>query len=242
MNTSGKPSVLLSVVQMSVLAIALCAVVGCRSTGYRKSDVAGRGLQKAAAEVESETRHIDLTLAALKDLVEAPAEDLKPQYRRYSAALGRLIDAAEKTDKTGKRVEMKNAKYIAAWDEDAARIHYGIIRERSEARKVEVTNQLHAVNARYQELQTVVWPLITYFNDIRTALSVDLTAGGLESVKTIVGNADQNARKVQTALARLSNELTVSGTSLSSVNSRIPVRAEQPAVPVNESDTGAPAP
>src|SRR5688572_29513319 len=132
MNTSGRSSVWLSVIPMSVLAIALCGVIGCQSTGYRKSDVAGRGLQKAAAEVESETRHIDLTLAALKDLVEAPAEDLKPQFRRFSTALDRLIDAAEKTDKTGKHVELKNAKYIAAWDKEAAAIHYGIIRERSE--------------------------------------------------------------------------------------------------------------
>ncbi len=183
--------------------------------------------------MEIETRQIEATLAALKDLVEAPAPDLRPQFRRFSKSLDRLIDSAEETDKTGKRAELKNAKYFTAWEKEMAGIHYGVIRERSEARKTEVTNQLHAVNVRYQELQAVVWPLITYFNDIRSALRADLTAAGLESVKGIVSNADQNARKVQTALAKLSNELTACGTSLSAVGGRATVRAQESEVSVN---------
>ena len=213
--------------------MALCWASGCRTTGYHKSEVAGRGLQKAATEVETETRHIEATLATLKDLVDAPAADLRPQFRRFSSSLDRLTASAEKTDQTGKRVESKNAAYFEAWEKETAEIHYGIIRERSEARKTEVTNHLHSINARYQELQAVVWPLITYFNDIRTALSVDLTTAGLDSVRGIVSNADQNARKVQAALARLSNELTESGTNLSSVGLRTTVRAQEPAVSAN---------
>ena len=233
MNTRGKSSVLLPVIQTCVLSLALCWVTGCRSTGYHKGEVAGRGLQTASAEVETETRQIEATLAALKDLVEAPGADLKPQFRRFSSCMDRLIDSAERTDKTGKRVELKNAKYFAAWEKEMAGIHYGVIREHSEARKAEVTNQLHTVNVRYQELQAVVWPLITYFNDIRAMLRADLTAAGLESVKGIVSNADQNARKVQTALAKLSNELTACGTSLSAVGGRTTVRAPESAISVN---------
>ncbi len=233
MNTSGKSSVLLPVIQTCVLTLALSWGAGCRSAGYHKGEVAGRGLQLASAEVETETRQIEATLAALKDLVEAPGADLKPQFRRFSSSLDRLIDSAGKTDKTGKRAELKNAKYFAAWEKEMADIHYGVIRERSAARRAEVTNQLHAVNLRYQELQAVVWPLITYFNDIRAMLRADLTAAGLESVKGIVGNADQNAHKVQTALAKLSNELTACGTSLSAVGGRTTVRTPESSVTVD---------
>jgi hypothetical protein len=213
--------------------VVLGWAAGCRSTGYHQGEVAGRGLQKASTEVEMETRQIEATLAALKDLVETPGADLKPQFRRFSKSLDRLIDAAEETDKTGKRVELKNAKYFEAWEKETADIHYGIIRERSEARKTEVTNQLHGVNLRYQELQAVVWPLITYFNDLRAALRADLTTAGLESVKSIVSNADQNARKVQTSLAKLSNELTTCGSSLSAVGGRTIVREKESEVSIS---------
>ncbi len=213
--------------QILILLPLFLWAVGCRSNVYNKSDVASRSLQKAAAEVDTETRQIEVTLATLKDLTGSPAVDLKPQFHRFSTALDRLIDSAERTDRRGKLMEKKNAEYIAAWDERVTSIHYGIIREQSETRKANVTNQFHSVNTRYQDLQAVVWPLITYFKDIRTALSVDLTTAGLDSVKGVVGNADQNAQKVQTALARLADELTTSGASLSSIaqsNSQLRVR------------------
>jgi hypothetical protein len=126
-------------------------------------------------------------------------------------------------------MEEKSAEYFAAWERNATNISFGIIRERSENRMAEVTNRFHAVNSRYVEAQSVVRPLIVYFTDIRTALSTDLTAAGLESVKSIVKNADQNSRKVQIALGRLADELTTSGASLSSVIFSIP---EQPRVSV----------
>jgi uncharacterized coiled-coil protein SlyX len=200
----------------SILLLALLCAAGCRTTGYKKSDAAGRSLQKAAMEVQAETREIDVTLAALNDLVSKPEADLKPQFQRFSSALKRLTESAEQTDRTRLRMEEKSAEYFEAWDQQAAGIHYGKVREQTEARRAEVTNRFHAVNSRYLEAQAVVWPLITYFNDIRTALSVDLTAAGLDSVKDIVSNADQNARKVQTALGRLTDELTTSSTALSS--------------------------
>jgi hypothetical protein len=70
----------------------------------------------------------------------------------------------------------------------------------------------------------VIEPLISYLQDIRTALSTDLTVGGIRSVKTLADNASQNAQKVQTALARLSDELYESGARMSSIGPR-----EQPA-------------
>lgn len=191
--------------------------IGCRSNGYNKSDAAGRSFRDAAAEVDTESRSIEATLAALNDLVNQPAADLKPQFHRYSSALNRLVASAAQTERTRQQMELKSAEYFGAWDKEVAGINYGIIRELSEARKTEVTNRFHSINSRYLEAQSVVRPLITYLEDIRTALSVDLTSAGLNAVKSIVNNADLNSRKVQTALANLSEDLTASGAGLLSV-------------------------
>ena len=59
--------------------------------------------------------------------------------------------------------------------------------------------------------------LISYLQDIRTALSTDLTAGDIQSEKPLTDNAQENARKVQSALDRRSDELTASGARMSSV-------------------------
>jgi hypothetical protein len=198
------------------LAATLWCATGCHSTGYRKGDGAAKSIQRASAEVQMETRRMDATIQALDDLVNRPGADLKPQYQRFSKSLDRLIDSAEDIERTRQRMELKSAEYFAAWDAEVSAIHYGKIREQSEARRAEVTNRFQTVNARYQEAQEVVWALINYFKDIRTAVSLDLTRDGLASVKEIVGNADQNADKVRASLARLSEELAKSGASLSS--------------------------
>jgi hypothetical protein len=83
-----------------------------------------------------------------------------------------------------------------------------------------VSNEFNTVNQRYRENQAVIEPLISYLQDIRTALSTDLTQGGLNSVKQLVDNAEQNAHKVQAALARLTTDLSTSRTEMSSVAPR----------------------
>jgi len=83
------------------------------------------------------------------------------------------------------------------------------------------------VNRRYTEARAATQPLISYLVDIRKALSNDLTTGGLEAVKPIVQNAEENATKVRTALARLTNELNDSSVQLASIIPTTPQQASE---------------
>jgi len=94
---------------------------------------------------------------------------------------------------------------------------FDAVRDQSVSRKTQVSNEFNTVDQRYRENQAVMGPLISYLRDIRTALSTDLTAGGIQSVKPLADNAQQNARKVQGALAHLSDELSASGARMSSI-------------------------
>jgi hypothetical protein len=221
--------------RMLTMLLTLLLACGCQSNSYRKSDATGKSLQKAAMEIEAEARAIDTTVASLNQLVNEPAADLKPQFHRFSTALDRLSSAADRAEKTQRSVEDRGAQYFAAWDQRLAVINYGIIREQSEQRFSEVTNRFYSINSRYEEAQGVVRPLIKYFTDIRTALSVDLTTAGLNSVRSIAANAEQNSRKVQTELNRLTEELISSSASMASraqaktnliSEGRTPVRTE----------------
>ena len=113
-------------------------------------------------------------------------------------------------------MELKHTAYFQAWDKEIPTINYEAIRTRSEARREEVAHRFETVDQSYHEAQTVVQPLIGYFEDIRRALSADLTLGGLSAVKEIVQNADQNAAKVQVALGKLTNDLAAACSDMSS--------------------------
>ena len=202
-------SVWAAVVAMSVLA-------GCASAGYQKADVAAVSMQQAATEVQLEGRAMDNTMACLSALMDSTG-DLRSPYKRFTKSLDHFVSTAQRTDNTGRRMQEKNVQYFQAWDQQLQSIDYEHIRELSEARKAEVTNRVEAVTHRYQESQAAVQPLITYLQDIRKALNTDLTPGGLESLKGIVKNANDNAAKVQVALEALTAELTNSSSRMASV-------------------------
>ena len=94
---------------------------------------------------------------------------------------------------------------------------YEAVKTRSVARKTVVSQRFEAVNRRYAEARATTQPLIAYLNDVRKALGTDLTTGGLASVKPIVQNAEENTVKVQSALARLTDELNTSSTQMASI-------------------------
>jgi len=49
--------------------VALLSVCGCASTNYKRADAASESLQRAGRQIEVESYTIDLTVAALDDLV-----------------------------------------------------------------------------------------------------------------------------------------------------------------------------
>lgn len=215
----------------SAIVCAGLWLAGCATAGYTKGDATARSLQRASYEVTGESRALDTAIQSLRDLVEKPGADLKPQYQQYSAALDRLIASAERNHRADQQISQRSAAYFQAWDKQLESMNYEVVREHSLARKAEATNDFESVHQRYVEAQTVMQPFLAYLQDIRRALNADLTQRGLEELKPIVANADENAAKVQTALSKLSNELAASGGRLSSY-------AYQTTGSVNVSPTG----
>jgi len=202
------------------LAATAFALTGCATRGYVKSETAATSLHMAAGEVQAESRALDATLGSLNDLINKPPADLKLQYEAYSSQLDGLITSARRNDTVLRRVGEKNAAYFESWDKDLATMNYEVVRARSQERKSEVTANFDSVYRRYQEAQATVHPLLDYFQDIRKALSTDLTIGGIEAMKGTVSNVNENAAKVQAALAKLAGDLTASGTRMSSVTAQ----------------------
>ena len=167
-------------------------------------------------EIQTQSQTVAAAMTTLSNLVDKPAADLKPQFQCFSAALDSLVVAAKQGGVTGSRLEHSNTVFLAAWNKQLTTITNADVRSRSDARKAEVTNQFNAANAHYAQAQSALWSLVDYLQDIRRALSADLTPGGIEAVKNIASNAKTNASNVQAALAQSGTELTALSTSMSS--------------------------
>ena len=210
----NNPRMVLRALQISTCVLTLAWMSGCATSNYKKGDAASYSLHRAAIEINGENRAIDVAMASLDDLINKPSGDLRPQFERFDVAFNRLVDASDRAEKAAAQANKKSEEYFRAWDKDSHTIVYEAVRDQSVARRAQVSDDFNTVNERYHQNQGVVEPLIAYLRDIRTALSTDLTPGGIESVKPLAANARQNAQKVQTALAQLSEDMAASGTRM----------------------------
>src|SRR2546423_593119 len=93
-NESGKTN---GAIRAAALGLGGAWRTGCASTGYNGSDAGANSMKSAAAEVQMEGGALELTMGALKDLVNEPPADLKLQFQHFSGALDRLMASAQRT-------------------------------------------------------------------------------------------------------------------------------------------------
>jgi hypothetical protein len=212
----------LRVASVLVGVVLLAVFVGCRTRTYDRGDAAARSLQQAAMEVQVQSRYLTFTMSALDDLVSRPRADLRPQFEQFSRNLDRLQDSARRNEKAARAAYERNAAYLGSWDRQITNMNYEVVRSRSEDRRKEVTNKFNAVNERYAEGMTVMEPLLSYLSVFLRALGSVLTLGGMVYIKPVVANAADNARKVEIALSKLTNQLADSGARMSSIGDQTP--------------------
>lgn len=200
------PSALLTLLS-SILGLTVLFLAGCQTTSHDKGDTTARSLDHAALEVQAQSHALDLTMNSLNDLVNNPAPDLKPQYATFSRNLDQLEASAKRNAAAQTNVNRNASAYFKAWETQLDSVNYEVIRNQGQARRAEVKKSFEEVNQQFHEAQSALTPLIDYLEDIRKSLAVDLTVGGLQSVKGFLSNAQENAAKVQTALGKVSTQL-----------------------------------
>jgi hypothetical protein len=200
----------------AALVLAVVGLAGCRTAVYQQGDRAADSSRTAALEVQTQSQTLEAAMATLNNLVCQPATDLKPQFHSFSAAMDRLVAAAGRGGVTGSHLVRSNSAYFAAWNNQLTTITNAEVRSRNEARRTEVSNQFNAVHQQYAQAQGDLWSLVDYLQDIRRALSTDLTAGGVEAVKPLVSTASANASKVQSGLTQSRANLSALSTAMSS--------------------------
>ena len=71
--------------------------------------------------------------------------------------------------------------------------------------------------SHYSAVQTSLSPLISYLNDIRKALSTDLTVSGVQATSGLVQTAGQRANSAKQDLAQTAGDLNSLGGAMSFV-------------------------
>lgn len=191
----------------SAFALVIAGLAGCQTAGYQKSNAAALNSQVAAGYVQAESQQLQATITALNDLVNQPATNAEPQFLNFTQALNRLSASAKSADDEVKRIKSNRAAYFATWDNEIRNIQDPVTQSVSKAREADVRSMFDATLRAYDETRQNLQPLISYLQDIRKALSTDLTRNGLSAIKSSVASATERASHAEANLAQTAEEL-----------------------------------
>jgi len=199
------------------LAALTVFIAGCASSSsYENAGKTSTSLQETAFNIDKGQAQIDTTLLALSDLVNAPNQNIKPQFKKFESAVEKLDSLSKDVSKQALAMQAEGAAYFHQWDTDLAKIQNEHIRSRSTERKNVVAARFDRVRASYVQAKDAFVPFMSRLSDVRTALSADLTGEGLTSVKSVADQAKVDAVPLREALHELSSDFRVLGISLSS--------------------------
>jgi hypothetical protein len=198
-------------------AVLSLAVAGCSSPGYQKGEKTAQGLKDTAGLINALSGQIDTTLASMNTLMSKPQPDLKPQFETFSSDVSNLESSGKSIAEARRAMGAKSKEFFDKWDQDLATINNEDIKSRSEERKQEVKKNLNAVRMSYTQAAQDFVPFLKNLQDLRTALSVDLTPGGLNALKPTADKAAQSAVPLKASAAKLAADFKALGVSMSSV-------------------------
>jgi len=204
-----------SVMKLFEACLAVVILSGCQSTGYVKSDAAAWHLESTANTLNAEGASLDGSLAALNDLTTNPSGDLRVQFGRFSDAVDKLSSLSSRASGNFESLRKRGAAYFETWNKELLKMNDDQIRQASADRKAQVSSQFESAMGRYRDSQSALTPLIRYLQDIRKALSTDLTIAGVHAANVPVQNANQTAAGVKQNLAQAAGDLNSLGGAMS---------------------------
>jgi len=188
---------------------------GCATPNYDKSAGTAVALKQSSDLIAKGDVQIDVSLAALNDLLSNPQPDLRKQYDTFANSVDEL--SATSADVAAKTKDMKaqGAAYFAGWDQESAQIQNEDIRSRSETRRNEVAARFARISAQYDDARTAFQPYMSDLRDVQKFLSTDLTSGGLAAIKDPATKATADAVPLKELLNRLAVEFKGLGIAMS---------------------------
>lgn len=198
------------------LLFATLALTGCKNTGYHKSNRASADLESSAYRIESAALRLDSALAALDQLIQHPAQDLRPQFSQLSTEVKAAESLPSAIDAADRDMQSNGDAYFETWDKELTTIQNEFILAKSRVRKLEVLTQFNDARRHCAEVRTKLAPVLNDLKDVRNFLETDLTAGGRTAISDEAARLAREASPVRESVTQLVAELRALSAATSS--------------------------
>lgn len=212
-----KNTIVCSLFAILAIAISGCSTVDNYTAGSSSGKATAKSLDRVSEMLSEADTHVYETVAALQDLIENPAADLRPQYSTFTKSLSGLKSSAEKIGNAADKMKEKGNEYFPEWKANLSAIQNEKLRKQIEKRNEKVLDQFKDIVDEFGKLKETYKPFVAKLDDIKTALDNDLTASGVKLVTSLSEDVIDDSDDVREHLENMSEAFSDFANELSPI-------------------------
>lgn len=183
-----------------LIGFLLPLLFGCSTTGSERAQTATTKMQIVEDNIKASVEQIDATNISLQNLIMNEQSDTKAAFETYSDDVAKMVRLGEKVIKHADELSARGEDYFDEWKKQGNTYANPQIRQLSDRRRAD----LNAVFRNIAESSIgVKSAFIAYMSDvtqIKSFLSTDLTAKGIESITPVAQQAIRDGDSLKNAV------------------------------------------
>jgi hypothetical protein len=202
-----KATPILALVALTVAAAQLFTAAEAVAAGYKLADKTGASIAEFRDEIVNVKKEVDATMTALDKIVTTATSDPRKAFKEFEKAVPRIDDAAKKAKKRAEDMKERGQAYFAQWEKEMAAVNSMEIRQLADDRKVELQGAFGKIKTFMEPARDQFTAWLADLKDLQKYLSNDLTIGGVDAAKELIGKSQTEGRAVQQSMDKVIAEL-----------------------------------
>ena len=202
-----KTTPLLAWATLMVAAAQLCAAVSVSAAGYKLADKTGASIAEFRDDIVNVKKEVDATMKALDQIVTTAASDPRKAFKEFDKAVPRVDNAAKDAKKRAEDMKARGQDYFKQWEKELAAVNNPEIRKLAEERKAKLETTFASIKAVMEPARDQFNTWLADLKDLQKYLGNDLTIGGIDAAKDLIGKTRTEGQAVQASLDKVIGEL-----------------------------------
>lgn len=198
---------LLTWAALTVAAAQLVTAPAASAAGYKMADKVGASIAEFRAEIINVKKEVDTTMVALDKIVTTAATDPRKAFKDFDKAVPQIDDAAKKAKKRGEDIKARGQAYFQTWEKELAGVNNAEIRALAEERKTKLQAAFGNIRTSMEPVRDQFTGWLANLKDLQKYLNNDLTIGGIDAAKELIGKAKTEGQAVQQSMDKVIAEL-----------------------------------
>lgn len=176
-------------------------LTGCATTGTQRAENTSATMKTVEQDIKLAVAQIDVTAASLEELVKPGQTDEKKAFKKYSSDVDKMESLGNKMLVHTDKMSAQGKEYFEEWQKQGNAYKNSEIQALSEQRHADSSTALVKISEASVGVKGAFKSYLSDIVEIRTYLSNDLTAKGIESITPISQKAVTDGNSLKEAAA-----------------------------------------